>query len=142
MKRNLKDYGHLMTSFTRLSLTAFVFLAPAVAQPPKLIDRELFFGDPEIAGAQISPDGKYIAFLKPLYKTRNIWVKKTEEPFSAAKPITNETKRPIAGVSLEPRRQVHPLRAGQAGRRELQCLRGGSGGGAGGRRGSTHRRAI
>ena len=33
--------------------------------PPPLIDRELFFGDPEIAGAQISPDGKFIAFVKP-----------------------------------------------------------------------------
>ena len=32
---------------------------------PPLIDRELFFGNPEIAGAAISPDGKYIAFLKP-----------------------------------------------------------------------------
>ena len=27
-----------------------------------LIDRELFFGDPEISGAQISPDGKFICF--------------------------------------------------------------------------------
>ena len=32
---------------------------------PPLIDRELFFGDPEISGAQLSPDGKYIAFMKP-----------------------------------------------------------------------------
>jgi hypothetical protein len=32
---------------------------------PPLIDRELFFGDPEISGAQISPDGKYISFVKP-----------------------------------------------------------------------------
>jgi dipeptidyl aminopeptidase/acylaminoacyl peptidase len=68
-----------------------------VAQQPPVIDREAFFGDPEIAGAQISPDGKYISFLKPLDKTRNIWVKKTEEPFSAAKPITADTKRPISG---------------------------------------------
>ena len=28
------------------------------AQLPPIIDRELFFGDPEISGAQISPDGK------------------------------------------------------------------------------------
>jgi len=65
------------------------------ADMPPLIDRELFFGDPEISGAQISPDGKYIAFLKPLNKTRNIWVKRTAEDFSAAKPITADTKRPI-----------------------------------------------
>jgi len=30
-----------------------------------LIDRELFFGDPEISGTQLSPNGNYIAFLEP-----------------------------------------------------------------------------
>jgi dipeptidyl aminopeptidase/acylaminoacyl peptidase len=72
-----------------------LLLAPAMAQQPPLIDRQLFFGDPEISGAQISPDGKFIAFLKPLEKTRNIWVKRTDEPFASAKPVTNDTKRPI-----------------------------------------------
>src|SRR5918996_5633887 len=66
----------------------------STGQPP-LIDRELFLGNPEIAGAQISPDGKFIAFLKPYKDTRNIWVKRVEEPFSAAKLVTSETKRPI-----------------------------------------------
>ncbi len=66
------------------------------AQPP-IIDRELFFGDPEISGAQISPDGKFIAFIKPFKGTRNIWVKKTEDPFTSAKPVTADTKRPIPG---------------------------------------------
>ena len=45
------------------------------------------------------------------------------EPFDAAKPITAETKRPIPGYLLEPRRQVHPLRPGPGRRRELQRLR-------------------
>ncbi len=92
-----------MTSFFRKSLV-FVFAALCLAggvapvfgqtQPP-LIDRELFFGDPEISGAQISPDGKFISFVKPLKGTRNIWVKRTEEPFDAAKPITNDKSRPV-----------------------------------------------
>jgi len=64
---------------------------------PPLIDRELFFGNPEIAGAQISPDGQYIAFLKPWSDTRNIWVKRTSDPFTAARRLTSETKRPISG---------------------------------------------
>jgi dipeptidyl aminopeptidase/acylaminoacyl peptidase len=64
--------------------------------PPPIVDRQLFFDDPEISGAQISPDGKFTSFLKPYNGTRNVWVKKTEEPFSAAKPITNDTKRPIS----------------------------------------------
>lgn len=60
-----------------------------------LIDRELLFGNPEITGAQISPDGEYLAFIKPWKDTRNLWVKKTEEPFSSARLLTTETKRPI-----------------------------------------------
>src|SRR5579871_5180729 len=84
-----------MTAITKFPIISLLLLAPAFAQQAPLIDRELFFGDPEISGAQISPDGKYIAFLKPLEKTRNIWVKGTDEPFSSAKPITNDTTRPI-----------------------------------------------
>jgi len=75
-------------------LLLFVVVALFADLPP-ILDRELFFGDPEIASAQLSPDGKYIAFLKPWNKTRNIWVKRTEEPFSAAKLVTADTKRPI-----------------------------------------------
>lgn len=64
---------------------------------PPLIDRELIFGNPEIAAAQISPDGHYIAFLKPWKDTRNVYVKTVDEPFSAAHLLTTESKRPIAG---------------------------------------------
>jgi hypothetical protein len=32
---------------------------------PPIIDRELIFGNPEIAAAALSPDGKYLAFLSP-----------------------------------------------------------------------------
>ena len=69
----------------------------AAASAPPLLDRELFFGNPEITGAQLSPDGQYIAFLKPYKDTRNVWVKKAGEPFSAARLITADTKRPIPG---------------------------------------------
>src|SRR5918996_5854666 len=89
-------------------LLVIALLAPAAAQSqaargpasaglPPLIDRELIFGNPEIAGAQISPDGQFIAFIKPYKDTRNIWVKKTGEPFSAAKLVTADTRRPIPG---------------------------------------------
>lgn len=71
--------------------------AKPAAGPAPLLDRQLFFGNPEIAGAQISPDGQYIAFIKPYKDTRNVWVKKTAEPFSAAHLVTADTKRPIPG---------------------------------------------
>ena len=82
-----------------LALT-IAFIAPQAISAqsgklPPLIDRELFFGNPEISGAQISPDGRYISFLKPYKDTRNVWVKRTEDPYSAAKLITNDTKRPV-----------------------------------------------
>jgi len=78
-----------------------IFHIQVSAQPagglPPIIDRELFFGDPEIVGAQISPDGKFIAFIKPFKGTRNVWVKRTDESFDKAKPITADTTRPIPG---------------------------------------------
>jgi dipeptidyl aminopeptidase/acylaminoacyl peptidase len=64
---------------------------------PPIIDRELIFGNPEIAAAALSPDGKYVAFLKPWKDTRNVYVKGVDEPFSAARLLTTETKRPVAG---------------------------------------------
>lgn len=69
---------------------------PAADGLPPLLDRELFFGEPEISGAQISPDGQYISFLKAYNGTRNIWVKGRSEPFDAARPITADTTRPIS----------------------------------------------
>ncbi len=80
-----------------LVLLAALCSTPLPAQLPPLIDRDLFFGEVEISGAQISPDGQYISFLKPHQGARNIWVKKAAEPFSAARPLTAETKRPIPG---------------------------------------------
>ena len=75
----------------------FLLSATALAQNglPPLIDREILFGNPEIARATISPDGKFIAFLKPHKDTLNIWVKRADEPFANARLLTNEPKRPI-----------------------------------------------
>ncbi|RPI25645.1 MAG: S9 family peptidase, partial [Acidobacteria bacterium] len=78
-------------------LPAIALVAVGLAQQPPVLDRELFFGDPEIIGAQLSPDGQYIAFIKPWNKTRNIWVKKADEPFDKARLVTADTKRPIPG---------------------------------------------
>jgi dipeptidyl aminopeptidase/acylaminoacyl peptidase len=84
----------LILSILLLFLVTF---STATAQQPALIDRELFFGNPEYAGAQISPDGKYISFIRPLKDVRNVWVKGINEPFEKARPLTAEKKRPISG---------------------------------------------
>ena len=69
----------------------------AAAELPPLIDREAFFGDPKIARAGISPDGKWITFVKPYREVMNIWVKALDEPFDAARPLTADTTRPVGG---------------------------------------------
>ncbi|MEO1388806.1 MAG: alpha/beta fold hydrolase [Cyanobacteria bacterium J06634_6] len=62
---------------------------------PPLIERELFFSDPEIIGAQLSPNGRFLAFQKPLNGVINIWVKGIDEPMEAARPVTSDTQGPI-----------------------------------------------
>ncbi len=80
-------------------MSLFIVLGAAFssieAQAPPLIDRELIFGNPEYAGAQISPDGKYISFIKPYKDTMNVWVKGVDEPFDAARAMTADTARPV-----------------------------------------------
>src|SRR6266576_4791522 len=91
-----RAFVSIFTLICGLFIAASLHPAFGQANPyPPLIDRELFFGDPEISGAQISPDGKFIAFIKPFKGTRNIWVKRTEEPFDAAKPLTADKARPV-----------------------------------------------
>jgi dipeptidyl aminopeptidase/acylaminoacyl peptidase len=82
-------------------LAALALFAPAAATAqdglPPLLDREVFFGDPEIAGAQLSPDGRYLSFRRPHQGVMNVWVKGIDEPFDAARPVTADTRRPITG---------------------------------------------
>ena len=102
-----------------------VFTTVALAQNslPPLIDREIFFGNPEIASAQISPDGKYIAFRKPYKDTMNVWIKRADEPFDKARLVTDETKRPIRNYFWS-RDGKYFVRQRLRRRREFQRLRG------------------
>jgi dipeptidyl aminopeptidase/acylaminoacyl peptidase len=92
-----------MKTFVRVLMCLSLLVTAAGAQEkkaagiPPLIDRGLIFGNPEIAAAQLSPNGQYIAFVKPWKDTLNVWVKTVGEPFSAARMLTTESKRPIAG---------------------------------------------
>ena len=94
-----------MKRFLQCILCLALFVTPLAAKQkkattgglPPIIDRELLFGNPEIAAPQLSPNGEYISFLKPWNDTRNVYVKKVDEPFSAARLLTTESKRPILG---------------------------------------------
>ena len=83
----------------RMLCTSVVVLACCLrgaAQAPPLIDRELLFGDPEISDSQVSPDGRYITFVKPFRGERNIWIKSRAGSFAEARPITADTVRPVS----------------------------------------------
>lgn len=69
----------------------------AYAETP-LLDRELFFGNPQISSGQLSPDGKFISFMKPFQGIMNVWVKEFAEPFENARPLT-DSKRPLYGYT-------------------------------------------
>jgi dipeptidyl aminopeptidase/acylaminoacyl peptidase len=89
-----------------LALIALVLLTGAagavidqsyLAKLPPIIDRNVLFGDPQIAAGRLSPDGSQISFLKPYKDILNIWVKGADEPFDAARPVTADTTRPVRG---------------------------------------------
>lgn len=61
-----------------------------------IIDREIFFGNPEISAGRLSPDGQYVSFMKEHEGIMNVWVKKFDEEFSDAKLLT-ASESPILG---------------------------------------------
>jgi dipeptidyl aminopeptidase/acylaminoacyl peptidase len=85
-------------NFKNVSLSVILLSLVMIskAQKTPLLDRDLFFGNPEISGGQLSPDGKWISFMKEYEGIMNIWVKKFDEPFNEARPLTN-SKRPMYG---------------------------------------------
>ena len=64
-----------------------------------LIDRELFFGNPALASPQLSPDGRWVAFLKEKDGILNVHLVGWGESLSQARIITAEKARPPAGFS-------------------------------------------
>src|SRR5258708_38684774 len=84
---------HLVLALTVLAAAASPLTS--LADQPPLIDRHLFYGEGVIAGAQISPDGPYLSFLKPYQGPRKLWVKGPAQPFRAARPRGCDASRPL-----------------------------------------------
>jgi len=59
-----------------------------------LIPRAALFGNPVKAGAQLSPNGKWLSWMAPVNGVMNVWVAPSNQP-EAAKAITASTDRPI-----------------------------------------------
>jgi len=93
----MKRFHALMAAVLLLAVSVSAAELPYLDKLPPLIERDKFFGDPEISGAQLSPDGEFLSFRKPYNDVINIWVKKRGEPFENAYPITADTDRPVRG---------------------------------------------
>lgn len=92
-----KTYTFLtMKLFATISFFIMSIALSANAQNTPLIDREIFFGNPEISGGKLSPDGQHVSFLKAHNGIMNIFVKKFDEPFDKAQRLT-DLERPSAG---------------------------------------------
>lgn len=94
--------SNIATIFAACGLLTQIAIGQGTSSESKvdtlLLDRELFFGNPQIAGGQLSPDGKFISFMKPYRGIMNVWVKEFAEPFEKARPLT-DSKRPLYGYS-------------------------------------------
>jgi len=64
---------------------------------PDLIPVETLFGMPEFSRAQISPDGRLVAYLAPWHGRLNIWVRPVGQ--GAARRLTGDDMRNIDGFS-------------------------------------------
>ncbi len=78
-----------------LILGMLLFALPARAgNESPLIPRQDLFGNPEKSMAEVSPDGKWIAWLAPKDGVMNVWVAPIDKPEAAA-PVTDDKKRGI-----------------------------------------------
>lgn len=59
-----------------------------------LIPREVFFSNPDVAWARLSPDGTRVAYIAPVDGVRNLWVAPLDA-LKVARPLTRATDRPI-----------------------------------------------
>ncbi len=62
---------------------------------PPLVDREVFFGNPVLAYSALSPDGQFISIGKPLDGIMNVWVRRADQTWDEAWPVTNDRNRPV-----------------------------------------------
>lgn len=90
-----------MSTSTRacLALSAVAGLAAGPtpvsgAKTAPLIPRSVLFGNPDRAGAQLSPDGRQVSWLAPVRGVMNVWVGPVSAP-SKARPVTRDTGRGI-----------------------------------------------
>jgi len=78
-----------------ICLIAVTFACAPKEKMPRIIPMKDFFRNPETVSFRLSPDGQYLAFLKPWQTRLNVHVQKTGE--DQVSRITSATERDIAG---------------------------------------------
>ena len=61
-----------------------------------MIPRSVLFGNPQRAGARVSPNGKWLSYLAPVDGILNVWVAPIDD-LEKAKPVTKDKVRDIRG---------------------------------------------
>jgi dipeptidyl aminopeptidase/acylaminoacyl peptidase len=87
-----------MIRFALLAAVVAALPTAASAEPPPLIPRDVLFGNPDKSSVQISPDGKYLAYLASDDKNvLQVWVRTTLPAMGEPndKKITSDEKRGI-----------------------------------------------
>ena len=84
----------LCAACTVFSFGALPRAAAAAGPEVPLVAREVFFGNPDRASVQLSPDGKTLSFLAAKDGVLNVWVAPVSDP-GAARAVTADTKRGI-----------------------------------------------
>ena len=91
LKRGLR-WGTALLVGLAGSLTLTGRAVDAASTPP-LIPREVLFGNPEIIGVSLSPDGRRISYLAPDQGVLNLWVQDLDGD-APARVITEQRARP------------------------------------------------
>ena len=82
-----------LTSLLGVALPAVTSAQVRTAVP--LIPLEHFFDNPEITGAQISPDGRWLSYVKPYRGKLNVYVRPVDGTEAGERVMTTDTLRPI-----------------------------------------------
>jgi dipeptidyl aminopeptidase/acylaminoacyl peptidase len=98
MNRTAIDRRELMRGAAAFGLALpFAGLRPARgAAEAELVDRRVFFDNPDYRSVYISPDGEHIAYLAPLGGVSNLWVAPAADPQSG-RPLTHAGNRNLGG---------------------------------------------
>ena len=89
---------------SRLMLTGLLLSTPLLAShakagaPPPLIPRDVLFGNPEISGLDLSPDGTRLVYRAPFKGVLNLWVRDLDGQ-RPPRLLTQSTSRPQRSAS-------------------------------------------